>query len=146
MRTEILNLFLSHIDEEEKEFVKKELNLNHISSFCCTGSPLKFYEMYDLIATTFPVDRKRGRYFTPKDIAELLIKFLNIDNEMTILEPAAGLGIFLFKLLDVSEIFSLDKKDILSKVTIIEKDTLLFFALKLLLLQKYRLFNTQFKK
>jgi len=134
LRTEILNLFLSHIDEEEKEFVKKELNLNHISSFCCTGSPLKFYEMYDLIATTFPVDRKRGRYFTPKDIAELLIKFLNIDNEMTILEPAAGLGIFLFKLLDVSEIFSLDKKDILSKVTIIEKDTLLFFALKLLLL------------
>ena len=131
---DILNLFLSHIDKQEFDFVKNELNFKYFSSSCHAEKSLNFYEMYDLMADALPVDRKKGRYFTPRNIAKLLIDKLNFNNKATILEPAAGLGIFLFELLDLSERFSIGKAEILSNITLIEKDSSLFTALKLLLM------------
>ncbi len=134
MKSDTLRTFFSKISTEEFTFIKNNIEIPPNIPTPEQSGTTEFYTLYNLVAQSLPHNRKTGRYFTPASIAEHLINDIDIRDGNTYLEPSAGLGIFIFKLLDRLNKLSLPINKVIDKITLIEMDSELIYYFKLLFL------------
>lgn len=70
----------------------------------CCGFTYEFPERQYTLTTPLPYRKKRGQYFTPPEIARLMAKWVLKSGSCTsVLDPAAGLGIFFRQMLSICD-------------------------------------------
>ena len=138
------NIFFSNISEKAFAYIIDKFPSYNKYSHIVGDRDIPFYDMYNIMSTSIEAIRNKGRYFTPDEIAENIVKDLDIRESQSILEPSCGIGIFFYKIMDYAIENNYNINLLLNNIDLIEIDGYLTNILKLLILYYFYKNNIDF--